>query len=201
MSTGLPSSAALFLTELACVRNDRMLFSGLSLNVVAGQAALITGPNAVGKSSLLRLIAGLLRPAAGQIERHGKCGLCEDRLPLDGDQTLVRALMFWARVDGVAHERLTAAMAAAGIDHLADIPVRLFSTGQRQRARLAMLHASASDIWLLDEPVNGLDSAGCDALGAMLDMHLAAGGIALVASHIAVPGDYVKTLDLAEFAS
>ena len=155
---------------LACVRGDRMLFRDLSFALSPGEAGLVSGPNGAGKSSLLRLVAGLLRPFAGGVERLDRVALTDDRLALDEEQTLARALGFWARLDGVGDTARDAAMEAAGLAHLADVPVRLLSTGQRQRARLARAYQSGAALWLLDEirrtRWNGLDAASTAALGA-----------------------------------
>ena len=185
---------------LACVRGDRMLFRDLSFALSPGEAGLVSGPNGAGKSSLLRLVAGLLRPFAGGVERLDRVALTDDRLALDEEQTLARALGFWARLDGVGDTARDAAMEAAGLAHLADVPVRLLSTGQRQRARLARAYQSGAALWLLDEPANGLDAASTAALGAAAARHLEAGGMILAASHIDLPIAFAWTIVLEEFA-
>ena len=126
---------ALILEGVACLRGDRLLFEELGLSLGAGEAALVTGPNGVGKSSLLRMIAGLLRPEAGRIDVRGKVALAAEQAALDEDQPLAKALAFWARLD--SSDRVAHAMTAMAIDHLAQVPVRMLSTGQRKRAVLA----------------------------------------------------------------
>ena len=182
-------------TELACRRGERLLFTGLSLRLSAGEACHVIGTNGIGKSSLIRMLAGLMRPFAGRIERVGPIALLDERPALDPMVELGAALRFWGSLDGgdQALERL-------GIAHLADVPVRYLSTGQTKRAALARLLGQAAPIWLLDEPLNGLDSGGVALVEALLTEHLEGGGIAVVASHQPLVSS-AATLPLAEFAA
>ena len=168
------------LAGIACIRGGRLLFEGLDLVVEPGGAAVATGPNGAGKSSLLRLAGGLLRPAAGIVARGGGAALADEGLALDPKSSLGRALGFWERLDGTD---AAIGMAAMGLAHLVNVPVRMLSTGQRKRAVLARVVASRADLWLLDEPANGLDAEGLDRLGAAMAAHRAAGGAILAASH------------------
>ena len=168
------------LRGIACVRGGRLLFEGLDLVLGPGAAALVTGPNGAGKSSLIRLAAGLLRAAAGEVRRSGGVALADEGLALDPKLSLARALRFWSRLDGSGPER---AMAAMGLAELADVPVRMLSTGQRKRAVLARVVASPAPLWLLDEPANGLDGDGQARLEAAMAVHRAGGGAILAASH------------------
>lgn len=181
------SGAALRLTGLACVRGGRMLFRGVSLDLSEGGAGLLTGPNGVGKSSLLRICAGLLKPFAGSVEALGGVALADERLALDADLPLVRALGFWAGLDRASGGAVADALEAMALEALADVPVRMLSTGQRKRAMLARVIASGARIWLLDEPGNGLDTASLDKLGVAAAAHLARGGIVVAASHQPLP--------------
>jgi heme exporter protein A len=170
----------LLLRGIACVRGGRLLFEGLDLALAPGAAAVATGPNGVGKSSLLRLAGGLLRPAGGTVERDAKAALADEGLALDPKLSLGRALDFWARIDGGG---AAPGMAAMGLAALAAVPVRMLSTGQRKRAALARVVASRAPLWLLDEPANGLDAEGLARLEAAMAAHRAAGGAILAASH------------------
>lgn len=171
--------------DVSCARGGRLLFEGLSFALADGQAALVTGPNGAGKSSLIRVAAGLLAPSAGSIEGEGARALLTEAAALDPEQSLSAALRFWARIDGSA-DAVARALDAVNLADLANVPVRLLSTGQRRRAALARVIASGAPIWLLDEPANGLDDASVRALEALIARHRAGGGIALVATHLPV---------------
>ncbi len=175
--------ARLGFEDVACLRGDRLLFEGLSFALAPGGAALVTGPNGVGKSSLLRIAAGLLPAAAGQVRREGGIALANEAAALDPQRPLARALGFWAGLDGGGAGAVTRGLAAMGIANLAEVPVRMLSTGQRKRAALARVIAGDAAIWLLDEPGNGLDAASLDRLAAAMAAHRADGGIVLAASH------------------
>jgi heme exporter protein A len=192
--------AALCLNNLGCRRGGQLLFAGLDLSLGSGGAALLTGPNGIGKSSLLRLVAGLLTPFAGSTALSGTVALCDERPALDEDRTLADALAFWTAVDGVPAAAITQALERFNIDHLAPVPVRMLSTGQRKRAALARTMLSNAEIWLLDEPANGLDVASVATLGEAVSAHRAAGGIVLAASHqpLPWPQDVVITLSRPE---
>ena len=170
--------------NVACERGGRRLFEGLDLALEPGGAALVTGPNGAGKSSLIRLAAGLLRAAAGRIERGCAAALADEGLALDPKLSLAGALAFWARLDRADPRE---AMAAMGLAPLGRVPVRMLSTGQRKRAALARAMASGAPLWLLDEPANGLDSDGEARLEAAMAAHRAGGGAILAASHQPLP--------------
>jgi heme exporter protein A len=173
---------ALCFEKVAVLRGGRLLFEGVSFVLEAGGAAIVTGPNGAGKSSLIRVAAGLLEAAAGNVVREGGVALADENAALDRDLPLGRALGFWARLDGSG--RLAEALDAMGIAHLAPVPVRMLSTGQRKRAALARVIASGAPIWLLDEPTNGLDAESVGRLERACAGHRAGGGIVLAATHL-----------------
>ena len=175
-------------------RGGRLLFEGMNLQLRAGEALHVHGPNGSGKSSLIRMVAGLLRPQAGTVERSPSA-LADDSLALDRDLPLRRALHFWARLSG-SSGRCDAALEAMGLSDLADVPVRLLSSGQAKRAALARVIGSGAPLWLLDEPLNGLDSASVARLDMAVAAHLAGGGAVLAASHGPLGGEWLR-LDLA----
>jgi len=164
---------------VTAVRGGRVLVERIDLKLEAGEAMVLAGPNGVGKSSLLRVAAGLLPPAAGSVER-AQAALADESLALEPRRTLAAALGFWARLDGVD---FAPAMEAMGLTALADVPVRMLSTGQRKRAALARVIASGAPLWLLDEPANGLDRDGQDRLAAAMAAHRAGGGAIMAATH------------------
>ena len=178
-------TAGLAFDRVACVRGGRMLFADVSFALGPGEAALVTGPNGVGKSSLVRIAAGLLAATEGRVSCDGGIALLGEGHALDPERRLGDALGFWAALDGRA-----AVLEPLGLAHLAQVPVRLLSTGQRRRAGLARVLASGAGVWLLDEPANGLDTDAVAMLEALVAAHRAGGGIALVATHtpVSLPG-------------
>lgn len=165
--------------DLACRRGDRLLFAGLSFALQAGQALQLVGSNGIGKSSLIRILAGLMPAYAGTVEVAGALGLVDERPALDPHLPLGQALAFWQRLDGPHDNRA----ADLGLAELMDVPVRYLSTGQKKRAALARLIGQAAPVWLLDEPLNGLDTRGAALVMDMVAGHCREGGIAVIASH------------------
>jgi heme exporter protein A len=165
-------------------RGGRLLLEEVDFALGRGEALQVTGPNGSGKSSLIRLAAGLLRPERGRVERS-RLALADDNLALDPELPLGRALQFWG--GDVAR-----AMEALGIAELAEVPVRLLSSGQRKRAALARVVGSGAPLWLLDEPLNALDREGAERVGRVIGDHLRSGGALLAASHQMLPGEPVR---------
>ena len=178
-------SALLRLENVTCRRGGRLLFEALNLEIAAGDALHLRGPNGSGKSSLIRLAAGLLHADGGTIER-AELALADEMLALDRELPLRRSLSFWSRDAG----RLDDALDALDLTRLAAVSVRLLSTGQAKRATLARVAASAAPLWLLDEPLNGLDRDGVGRLDTMIAAHRASGGAVLAASHAPLGGDW-----------
>ena len=187
------------LQKVACVRGGRMLFRGLDLALCTGDAALLTGPNGVGKSSLLRLCAGLLPPFSGTATRLAALSLADENLALDREASLRNALGFWAAIDGQAMTAVDTALEAMALRALSDIPVRMLSTGQRKRAGLARTLASGARLWLLDEPANGLDIDSIARLERAIADHRAQGGAVLVASHLPLAMTGAQSIALMPF--
>lgn len=183
--------------DIACRRGDRLLLRGLSFALGPGEALQLAGANGTGKSSLMRILAGLLAPFAGTVEREGAIGLLDERPALDPHLPLGQALGFWQRLDG-PHDNRAADLGLAGLE---DVPVRYLSTGQKKRAALSRLIGQQAPLWLLDEPLNGLDTRGVALVEGLVAQHCGAGGIAVIASHqpIAVPG--LARIELKDFAA
>lgn len=175
-------STLLRFANVSCRRGGRPLFEDMDLAVGPGEALLITGANGSGKSSLIRLAAGLLRPEHGSVEA-APLALADDNLALDRELPLERALAFW-------EGDVEAGLEALGLIQLRDVPVRLLSSGQRKRAALARVAASGARLWLLDEPLNGLDTAGTELLASLLQRHLRHGGAVVAASHVEIAGTW-----------
>ncbi|MEO5586729.1 MAG: heme ABC exporter ATP-binding protein CcmA, partial [Novosphingobium sp.] len=182
----------LIVRDLACRRGERVLFAGLGLTLTPGEALHVRGPNGVGKSSLLRIIAGLLPPFAGTVMRDGAVALMDERPALDPLLPLGRALHFWEHLDGGKAD-----LAPLGLGDLLDVPVRYLSTGQKKRAAMARLLGQRAPIWLLDEPFNGLDKEAVAVVETLVTDHCEAGGICVIASHQPFALRAARTLDLA----
>jgi heme exporter protein A len=175
-------TALLRFDGVALRRGGRLLFEGLDLELGPGERLQVSGPNGSGKSSLIRLAAGLLHAETGSVERSA-VALADDHIALDRELLLRHALGMWG--GGVEQ-----AMVALRVEHLAEIPVRLLSSGQVKRATLARVAASAAPLWLLDEPLNALDTDGRKRLGALVERHLERGGAVLAASHQQLGGEW-----------
>jgi len=188
----------LILENIACVRGGRLLFKDINCALGPGDAKLIRGPNGAGKSSLLRVIAGLLKPYAGAVAHQGTLALADEAHALDPRLPLDKALGFWAAIDGSESDTVNEAMGAMRISHLASVPVRMLSTGQKKRATLARVIASRADIWLLDEPGNGLDKESLTLLDAAMAIHRVRGGVIMAASHQPLGLSDLKTIAIGE---
>jgi heme exporter protein A len=202
-------TAELLGEKLACRRGERLVFRGLDCRLPPGGALVLTGPNGSGKSSLLRLLATLLAPAAGRLLLNGMAVLDDPAgyramLHYVGHLEGVKPALspydmlgFWAALHGERRPAIDAALAAFGIERVADWPCRWLSAGQRRRLALARLIAAPAPIWLLDEPGAALDRDGAGRLESAIAEHRAAGGSIAVATHepIALPGATILALD------
>lgn len=195
------AAALLSASGLACVRGERRLFSALDLTVGAGQWLHLRGENGSGKTSLLRLLAGLSRPAEGEVRWCGR--------PIAQDpEEYHRNLLFLGHHDAVKEEltalenlqlaaaldgsRLPAGEAAAtlrrfGLKGREELPVQCLSAGQKRRVLLARLITRKARLWLLDEPFTALDAKAVEMLSGLISEHISSGGIAVLTSHQPVP--------------
>ena len=181
--------------DIACRRGDRILFRGLDFSLSAGSALHVAGANGIGKSSLIRMVAGLLRPYAGTVESEGSIALLDERPALDPHLPLGEALRFWRGLDGQDAPMLE----QLGLADLVEVPVRYLSTGQKKRAALARMAGQGADIWLLDEPLNGLDRSAVATVEELIASHCSAGGIAIIASHQPISPGRLERLELEDF--
>jgi heme exporter protein A len=214
MVNNSPDTCAFRGTALDCIRGDRKVFEGLSFALTAGEVLVLSGTNGSGKSSLLRVMAGLLRPAAGRI-LHSGAEIRDDPdahradLHYVGHQDAIKPALsvaenvtFWAALHGKRNdEAVQAALLAFDLRDLADLPGRLLSSGQRRRANLARLAATPAGLWLLDEPSVGLDAASTQSLEDLIAAHRKTGGMTVVSTHTAMQLGEVKTLTLDHFES
>jgi heme exporter protein A len=180
--------------DLGCNRGGRQVFSGLSFAVETGEALVILGPNGVGKSSLLRLIAGFVRRSSGELMLEGgdaeltigeQAHYLGHQDALKPSLSVAENLAFWSRYlgEGDGAGEVVAALTAVGLDQIADLPAAYLSAGQRRRLSIARLIAIERPIWLLDEPTTALDAAAQAKLAGLMARHLAAGGLILAAAH------------------
>jgi len=177
---------------LACVRGGRPVLRDVGFRVGRGEALVVEGPNGSGKTSLLRLLAGLLAPAGGAISFSGVADR-EERGKFvgwlghhDGAKPQLsprEMLAFFAQLYGAATEGIPSLLELVGLTRAADLPCQYLSAGQKRRLALARLKLCGRPLWLLDEPLASLDAAGKSLLLDLLRQHLSAGGLAVVATH------------------
>src|SRR5438270_9585601 len=177
---------------IRCVRGGRDVFSGLDFEIGSGEALAVIGPNGSGKTSLLRMIAGLLALAAGSIALEG--GDAELTLPeqahylghrdaLKPALSIAENLAFWRDFLGGEAFNAEASLAAAGLAHAAQLPAAVLSAGQRRRLSIARLLCVRRPVWLLDEPTSALDAVGQAMFARVMQEHLAGGGLIVAATH------------------
>lgn len=194
----------LSVAHLTLARGDRVLVRDLSFSVAAGEALVLTGPNGAGKTSILRAVAGLLKPQSGSIDLADEDER-QDRLHLIGHQdgqksgrTAGEELGFWCgwagKPDGADRAAETLALRP-----LLPLPVRVLSAGQRKRLAMGRLIAADRPLWLLDEPLAPLDAHWREMFGVLATTHLGAGGMILAAAHDPMPFPH-RTLDIGDFA-
>jgi heme exporter protein A len=196
--------------DLTCVRGDRPLFTGVDLAVGAGEWLHVRGTNGSGKTSLLRLLAGLSRPEAGEIRWQGEpiARNAEDyrrallflghHAAVKDELTGAENLRLAAQLDDVevGPAEVLQALHHFGLRGREDLPVRFLSAGQKRRVLLARLMVRKAKLWVLDEPFTALDGRAIEMLGALVGEHLAQGGLAVITSHQTVPLAGGKVLEL-----
>ena len=197
-------------TALACVRGERPLFAGLDLAIGPGEWLHVQGENGAGKTSLLRILAGLSPPAAGEIRWQGEPikTLAEDYRrhllflghhgAVKEELTSLENLTLAAQLDGTTLDEVEAlqALARFGLRGREDLAVRFLSAGQKRRVLLARLAVRKATLWILDEPFTALDVKAVEMLSGLIEEHIAGGGIAILTSHQSMPLPNGKVLKL-----
>ena len=193
--------------DLACRRGGRDVFSGVNFSVASGEALTIVGRNGAGKSSLLRMIVGLVRIAGGRLALEDgdpelsvgeQCHYLGHQDALKPSLSVGENLRFWAGYFGARDADIGETLAAVGLDTVAELPAAYLSAGQRRRLSIARLLAVKRPIWLLDEPTSTLDTLAQGHLSDFMRAHLAAGGLILAATHAAIGLESAKRLRLGE---
>jgi heme exporter protein A len=194
----------LSVSGLTISRGERVLIRDLTFGVASGEVVALTGANGAGKTSLLRSLAGFLRPDAGTVAYEG-VDLSEARRrhlhwqgPLDGLKSARRAgdeLVFQARYAGADADGIAAAVDLLALTPLLDLEVRQLSAGQKRRLALARLIAAPRPLWLLDEPLSPLDARWRAVMGTLIQAHIDKGGAVIAAVHDPLPVP-ARTLDL-----
>jgi heme exporter protein A len=198
--------------RLTGARGGRTLFSGLSFAVDGGEALLLKGPNGAGKTTLIRMIVGLLAPAAGRIALEGgdaelsvgeQCHYVGHLNAVKSSLTVEENARFWCRFLDVEEEsdRIEPALASFGLAELGDMPAGYLSAGQRRRLGLARVLLAERPIWLLDEPTVSLDRDAQGMLGVAVNEHVAAGGLVVAATHVPLGFAGSRELELAGAAA
>ncbi|WP_417782827.1 heme ABC exporter ATP-binding protein CcmA [Terasakiella pusilla] len=202
--------------DLVCIRGERLVFSHLDFNIASGGCLTLIGRNGAGKSSLLRMMAGLLRPSSGvmswdatpvqdDMDEH------RERLHYVGHHDAIKPVLtveenlkFWAGLRSDAQEaqaNFKEALDLFSIGHLMDIPGRFLSAGQKRRANLARIIASKSQVWLLDEPTTALDKETIAKLEEIIENHRATGGMVVLSTHSDLNIKNQEILDVSAFSA
>ncbi len=199
---------------LSCLRGDRLLFKNIGLELNAGGLLYVLGENGSGKSSLLRMLCGLLMPETGEVFWDNKTIKEETESYLSNltyighlnglkdDLTALENLTMSARAAGseVSEDKALAALAAIGVERCANLPARVLSQGQKRRVTLARLWLAEGQLWILDEPFAALDIASVSRLAAKLGAHMSSGGMAILTTHqdVTIQAKSTQTLRLSE---
>ena len=204
------ATAVLEVRQITCVRGDRALFSGLDLQLFAGQCLHIRGENGVGKTSLLRLLTGLASPESGEVlwcgypikeqasEYHSKLLFLGHRDALKEDLSAIENLRMYAAIDGIAlsEQDAFASLWRFGLKGREDLPVNCLSAGQKKRILMARMLTRRAQVWIVDEPFNALDTHAVGELQDLIVEHLQGNGLVALTSHQPLAISGLRVLDL-----
>lgn len=194
--------------DIVCVRGERTVLNGTAFSLADGDALVLTGANGAGKSTLLRLMAGLLRPIGGHLlwdgiditddigEHNARIAYLGHADAVKPALSVVENVVFWASLTPGKGDTVEGALETLGIAHLADLPARYLSAGQRRRVALCRVLTSGAQLWLLDEPTTALDSTASAALVDLVGRHRAGGGMVAVSTHAELGLGRARSLDL-----
>jgi heme exporter protein A len=194
--------------DLVIDRGARRVIEGLSFTVRAGEALLLTGANGVGKTTLLRTLAGFIAPFRGSVALEGgdaELTIAEQSHAVGHSNAVKTSLTvaenatFWSRylhAPGHSDDRVGSALSHMGLEELAEFPAGYLSAGQKRRLGLTRLLVAKRPLWLLDEPTASLDHASSARVAAAVNAHTGSGGLAVIATHVPLALERVTTLDL-----
>lgn len=189
-------------SRLRLERGGKTLLSGFNLSVAPGEAVVLVGPNGSGKTTLLRALAGLVKPASGEVDLEPQhtafLGHAEALKP---SETVDQTLRFWARLQGGDLAQLDAVMKQQALAHLSRRTTGTLSAGQKRRTALARIALSNRPVWLLDEPAAPLDARSRTRLADLVQSHCQSGGIVIAATHVDLGWQGARVQDLRESTS
>ncbi|MCY4048610.1 MAG: heme ABC exporter ATP-binding protein CcmA [Hyphomicrobiales bacterium] len=198
MRVQLFSSSKIELRKVACARGGREVFHNVNVRLRPGGALVVQGANGCGKTSLLRMLAGMLKPARGEIHLGATACYLGHENALSKRSSAQANLEFWAKFLGASRESLEKGIECFHLRPLLPVPVASLSLGQCRRVALARLCLTPVKMWLLDEPASGLDAQALESLGTLMASHRESGGMVAAASHVPLPLKDAATLQLDE---